>query len=127
MKIYISHSKKYDFKNELYLPIRNSILNTQHEFILPHEKSDLPFNSRDFIPTCNLVIAEVTYPGTGIGIELGWADAAGVPIVCFYKQGIEPAGSLSVVSENIIEYNSTDDLIEKIRIQLEKFVKENGL
>lgn len=123
MKIYVSHSRKYDFLNELYLPIRNSVLNTLNEITLPHEKSDLPFNSRDFIPTCDLVIAEVSYQGIGIGIELGWADAAKVPIICIYKQGTEPSGSLKVVSSVFLEYSSKEQMIDKIQGQLEKFVK----
>ena len=126
MRIYVAHSKKYDFKNELYLPIRSSSLNSLHDFTLPHEKSDLPFNSRDFIPTCDLVIAEVSYAGTGIGIELGWADAAKVPIVCIYKKGTDLAGSLKVVTSVFLEYSSTAEMIDKVQMELEKFHKENG-
>ncbi len=37
MKIYIAHSKAYDYKNELYKVIRNSYKLQQRNIILPHE------------------------------------------------------------------------------------------
>ena len=74
MKIYVAHSKKLDYKKELYEPLRNSSLNNEHEIILPHEKSDKPFSSKEFFKTCDVIIAEVSYSGTGLGIELGWAN-----------------------------------------------------
>ncbi|MBW2985833.1 hypothetical protein KY333_00525 [Candidatus Woesearchaeota archaeon] len=38
MKIYVGHAKKFDFKKELYEPLRKSPLNNEHEIVLPHEK-----------------------------------------------------------------------------------------
>lgn len=74
MKIYVAHSSGYDYQNELYSPIRNSTLNTKHQITLPHENSIEQFNSKEFLKKCNLVIADVSYPSTGLGIELGWAN-----------------------------------------------------
>jgi len=119
MKIYVSHSKKYDFKNELYLPLRSSKLNSLHEIVLPHEESGKQFNSRDYISTCDVVVAEVSLPATGQGIELGWADAARKPIICLYKEGSDPAGSLKVVSKTFIEYSNSNEMIEKLSQALE--------
>ena len=87
MKIYIGHAKKLDFKKELYQPIRESQLNALHEIILPHEihEEASDFVTRDIIKTCDVVIAEVSFPATGLGIELGWADSASVSIICIYK------------------------------------------
>jgi len=49
MKIYLTHSISFDFKNELYLPVRNSYLNNFHEITLPHEYDSGQFNSKEFI------------------------------------------------------------------------------
>jgi hypothetical protein len=115
MKIYVTHSRKdFDFKNELYLPLRNSVLNSNNEIVLPHEFSDAPFNSRDYIPQCDLVIAEVSTGSLGQGIELGWADAAKKPIICVYRKGTSPSGSLKVITNQIIEYENNQQLIEKL-------------
>lgn len=119
MKIYVAHSNSYDYKAELYLPIRNSILNTEHEFFLPHE-NDMAVNSKDIMKDCDLVIAEVSLPSTGEGIELGRADVFGIPVVCIYKEGSKMSGSLKYVSDTFIEYNTTEDMIEKISKALAK-------
>ena len=120
MRIYVTHSKYFDFRKELYSPLRNSSLNSLHEIVLSHEKSDELFSSKDFIPTCDVIIAEVSLRSTGQGIELGWANAANVPIICIYKQGTKPAGSLKAVSNIFLEYEDREKMIQKIEEVLTK-------
>jgi hypothetical protein len=116
MKIYIGHSKELNFKDDLYLPIRESQLNSEHEIILPHkiyqEASD--FVTKDIIKTCDVMVAEVSFPATGLGIELGWANAFERPIICIYRKGSKISGSLKVVCKNFIEYTDKEDLIKKL-------------
>lgn len=42
MKIYIGHSNQMNYKEELYMPIIDSILYKEHEIIFPH------LNNSDF-------------------------------------------------------------------------------
>lgn len=114
MKIYVSHSSCYDYQNELYEPIRKSELNKQHEIILPHEYTTKQFNSKEYLKNCNLIVAEVSYPSTGQGIELGWANTYTVPIACIHKKEAKPSGSLYVISEAFIGYENSEDMIQKI-------------
>ena len=114
MKIYVAHSSGFDYQNELYQPLRKSELNKLHEITLPHEHSTDPFNSKEYIKECGLILAEVTYPSTGQGIELGWADLYDVPIVCLYKKGVILSGSLKVISNTFIEYENSKDMIQKL-------------
>ena len=115
MKIYVAHSRSFDFENELYAPILKSALAKEHEFIFPHIASAEPFSSKELFQNgCDLILAEVTYPATGLGIELGWADMLGVPVVCLLKEGAKISGSLKVISKKFLEYTDTDDLIAKI-------------
>ena len=115
MRIYVAHSTSFDYKNELYLPIRQSDLNAQHDFILPHELSNEQYDSHAlFTSGIDLVVAEVSYPSTGLGIELGWADSSGAPIACFYKVGTTPSGSLQAVTDKIVGYSSHKELISRI-------------
>lgn len=113
MKIYFGHSRDFDFKNELYKPIRESTLNGEHEILFPHETEEF-FNSKDRIKNCDLMIAEVTFPATGLGIELGWAEMQKIPVLCVYKKGCKISGSLKVVTKDFIEYEYAEDLIKKI-------------
>lgn len=116
MKIYIGHSSEFNHQDELYNPIRDSILNSLHEIILPHEiyKEAKDFITKDIIKSCDLMIAEVSLPSTGLGIELGWANSFGRPIICIYRKGSKISSSLKVVCNDFIEYINKNDMIEKI-------------
>ena len=115
MNIYVAHSRNFDFKSELYQPLRGSELNDTHNFVLPHEHSDEPFTSKDFLQdNCDVMIAEVSSHATGIGIEVGWADAYNVRIICVYKTDSNLSGSLKVVCDTFVEYQNPSDLINKL-------------
>lgn len=118
LKIYIGHSREFDFKKELYEPIRASSLNSSYKIALPHENSDLPFNSREYLKDCDCMIAEVSYPSIGLGIELGWANTYGCRIVCLNKLGFKVSGSLKVVSTDFIEYEDSKVLIKQLETLL---------
>ena len=81
MKIYVGHSTKYDYKNEIYKPLLDSILSKKVEFILPHN-TDKTFNSKEVIENSNLFIAEISEPSLGLGIEIGRAEMKGKKILC---------------------------------------------
>jgi hypothetical protein len=115
MKIFVAHSSNFDFRNELYLPLRNSELNRKHEIFLPQEKSDIGPITKDTIENSDLIIAEVSYPSTGQGIELGWADIFNVPIVCIYKEGAKFSNSLKKLTGDFIAYENSEDMIKKLR------------
>lgn len=122
MQIYLTHSRKLDYKPSLYLPIRKSQLNNKHQFILPHEESDDPFDSKSIITkgTLDLLIAEISIQSTSQGIELGWADISGVPIAFLYKPNSYLSSSLRKVSNLFIPYSNDLELIEG----LNKIIKQ---
>jgi hypothetical protein len=120
MKIYVAHSSGFDYQNQLYQPLRQSELNNEHELTLPHETSGVPSCSREFIATQDLVVAEVSYPSTGLGIELGWADSTKVPIVCFYQHGHTFSDSIRTVANDFIEYEDAPDLAAKLGAYIAK-------
>jgi hypothetical protein len=113
MKIFIAHSSSYDFRNELYIPIRKSSLNNDHEIILPQEKGKEVI-TKDIIKNQDLIIAEVSHASTGQGIELGWANIFDTPILCVYRKGSKPSNSLKFITDNFIEYSDPKDLVNKL-------------
>jgi hypothetical protein len=114
MRIYVSHSRNFDFKKELYEPLENSGLDL--EFIFPHKDSEDAFDSKSLFTNkgCDLVLAEGSYQSTGQGIELGWANILGVKIISIYKAGSQLSNSLKTISEDVIEYADSNDLINKL-------------
>jgi hypothetical protein len=114
MKIYIGHSSSMNYREELYEPIRRSRLNNEHTFILPHEHSENPGNTYELLASCDLLIAEISEKSTGLGIELGWADRAGVPIVCLSKEGAIFSLSVKTVCDRFFTYRDSVSLITVI-------------
>ncbi len=117
MKVFVTHSRDFDFEAELYEPIRSSGLNTKHDFFLPHENVK-SVNTKAEIQNSGLVLAEVSFPSTGQGIELGWANMMNVPILCISKEVNKISGSLGHLTKDFVTYSSPEDLIGK----LEKFL-----
>lgn len=121
MKIYIIHASSYpDYKKNIYEIIRTSALDKSHEIIFPHEKSEVPIKSKDIIGSSDLIIAEVSYPSTGLGIELGWAEVANCKILFVHKDGIKPSSSLRVISSDFIQYTTPDDMVQKLSAWIEE-------
>jgi nucleoside 2-deoxyribosyltransferase len=111
-KVYIAHSSVFDFEKELYEPLKKSV---EFEFIFPHAKENELKDSNELIKGCDFVLAEITYPSTGMGIEIGRAEAAGIPIVAIYKKGSGISSSMKFVTNNIIAYENLESDFEKIK------------
>lgn len=119
MRIFVSHSNSYDFVNNLYKPLRSSQLNKDHEIFLPHENNK-SVETKDVIRNSDFVVAEVSFPSTGQGIELGWANLLNIPIVCMYKNNARFSGSLKYITETFISYKDTEDMLRKLIDTLSK-------
>ena len=115
--IYVGHSKDFDY-NKLLVSLSKSKISKYFNIVFPHVKSDKPFNSKEFLKTCKYMIAEVSSPSIGIGIELGWANLYGISIICIYRKGSKVSGSLKVITNNIIEYDNEKHLIDKLETLL---------
>ena len=113
MKIFVSHSNEFDYGNELYKPIRFSQLNKEYEFFLPHEDGT-SVNTQEIIKNSDLILAEVSFPSTGQGIELGWANFSKIPVVCFYKENKKISGSLKYLTQDFFTYSDSKDFISKL-------------
>lgn len=116
VKIYLSHSTKYDYKKEFYEPLKQSILNKIHDinYFLQDDSPAKVKNSKEIIKDCDLIIADITFQSTAIGIEIGWADAFNKKIILIYKKGSTVSKYMSLISEDIIEYADSSDLINKL-------------
>ncbi len=125
MRLYLTHSTSFDYQNELYEPLKQSVV-LKHSVFFPHDNGNAAKKSKDIIPQSDYVLAEVSHPSTGQGIELGWADAAGVPIVCFHRAGSRVSGSLRFISQTFIEYSSTADMTEKLTSWLDSNNRKNN-
>jgi hypothetical protein len=115
MKIYVGHASSFNYIDNLYQPLKDSDLWENYEFILPHESSQDSVRSKEIIESCEAFIAEVTYPSTGLGIELGWASTADCPIYCFAQNGSHPSSSINIICPKITWYEDQDSLVNNLR------------
>lgn len=120
MKIYISHLRKGDYESTLYKPLLASELTNSHMFILPHQNSDKPFNTKELFSQkgCDLVVAEISAPATGQGIELGWANMYNIPIYSYYRNGADVSGSALAISAKQSQYDTIEELITQLTVDL---------
>jgi len=97
-----------------------SELAQKHTFIFPHTNSQKPFNTKELFlqKGCDIVLAEISYPATGQGIELGWAHIYSIPIYSYYKTGTDASGSALSISTKKYEYGTIEDLITQLAIDL---------
>ena len=120
MNIYVAHSNKFDYVKKLYEPIRKSETLKKYNFFFPHDQANKLVKTKEIIKNYDLVIAEVSLPSIGLGIELGWADYSNIPILCVYEKGIKVGSSLKFITNNFMEYENTEDFITKLEHFLDR-------
>lgn len=120
-KIYLAHSSKYDFQSEFYQPIKQSPLMDDFVFLL--DTPDFLPNTKKLIKSYDTVVAKIGYSTTGGGIEIGWADAFNVPLILIHNKNFHPAPYYSDMSENIISYDSPEDMVGKLQKILKRLFR----
>ena len=122
MKIFFSHSSSFDYKNQLYLPIKNYFKDSEFNFFFPEEQK---INTKEITKNSDLFFCELSYQSTGVAIETGWADAYSKPIFCFYKNGTTVPTAYNYLTDNFYNYSTTQELLEKIQDVLTNFTFTN--
>jgi len=92
----------------------------EFDMILPHEDSEELFDIRSAIETSQIdfVIADITYPSTGQGVELTWINAAGIPIECLYLEGSQVSHTLKLLTNKFFDYETEEDMIDMMKVIL---------
>lgn len=110
-KVYVSHSKNFNYKIQLYKPLKKL---KGIEFVFPHKGTRKITSSKNTIKSCSAMIVEVSKPSYGVGIEIGWANSFGIPIIFIYKKGSKISSSLKIVSKKFIEYDKIENVLDKL-------------
>lgn len=113
LTIYITHSRKMNYEKELYKPLLKSKIGIEDKLILPHSKEYNDVDTKEILIHSDLLIAEVSLSGTGIGLELGRAECNNVKIICLLKKGTKCNSS---VKQNfkVLEYTDENDMINQL-------------
>lgn len=62
----------------------------------------------------DLVVAEVSCPSTGQGIELAWAADANIPILCVYGDTTKPSRALAMIDARVVPYGQCHEIVNFI-------------
>src|SRR5260221_416703 len=119
MKAYISvgHSNRKFLDKELdtiadtlrTLDIEPFVFIDNYNFDLTQERQMMQQAMTD-IENCDLLIAETSDKGIGIGIEVGYAKAKSKPVIYVRQKNAEHSTTVSGISDYQIVYYDTDDL-----------------
>ncbi|MCF6212756.1 MAG: nucleoside 2-deoxyribosyltransferase [Flavobacteriaceae bacterium] len=86
----------------------------------PHQEKEMMTGAFAEIEASDFLIAELTHKSIGVGIEMGYAFATKKPIIYVRQKGAEYSTTTAGCSESIIEYDSKEDLADKVLSVIKK-------
>ena len=79
LNIYFIHSTKFDYNNLLYKKILSSPVCLAHNLMLPMTHEYQEKYTKDLMNKADIIIAEVSNPSFGLGLELKWLEKQDKP------------------------------------------------
>ena len=76
----------------------------------PKELMELTFKE---IEKSDILIADITEKGVGIGIEAGYAFAKRKPVIVIAKEGSDIPNTLRGIAKKVVFYKKAEDLINE--------------
>lgn len=70
------------------------------------------------IRAARVLIAEVTYKAIGVGIEVGYAAALGIPVIYVRHADAEPSTTVGGIADYAVVYDSSESLRRQLSIVL---------
>ena len=127
LNIYFMHSEKFDYNNLLYKKVLSSSVCLNHNLILPMAKEFQESYRKDLLNKADIVVAEVSNPSFGLGLELKWLLKEEKPKLFLSLNNEIPKKYQKYVS-NIKETDETTYLkaIEDFILEHAKEVKDYG-
>lgn len=132
MKAYISvsYSKRKHLEKEIsgivtvlaQYSIESFVFVDKHCFSASDEKEMMQRAMTD-IACCDLLIAETSEKAIGVGIEVGYAKAKGLPIIYLRNKDAEHSTTVSGISDYHIVYKNEHDLTEQLSVMMNRLKK----
>ena len=131
MKAYISMSfaKRYSLVEEVSsivetlnkLNIEPFIFIDSYKFS-PSQEKEMMEQAMLSIDSCDLLIAETTDKGIGIGVEVGYAKGRGKPVIYVRNKNGEHSTTVSGISDFQIIYDNLLDLKRQLAVAISAIV-----
>ena len=122
MKAYVAFKFKEDYSDKEFIEKVSSALHTAGldtvVMVRDYEKwGAVKMTPQEFMPLalkaiddCDILIAEFSEKGVGLGIETGYAYAKEKPVIVIAKSGTQISDTLSGIAKQIIFYKNPEEL-----------------
>lgn len=131
MKAYISisYNKRQELNDELQsiiqalkeLQIKQFVFVDNFKFSSDQEK-EMMQQAIASIDDCDLLIAETSDKGIGIGVEAGYAKAKGKPVIYMRNRNAEHSTTVAGISDFQIIYDDIKNLREQLTVVLSRVI-----
>jgi nucleoside 2-deoxyribosyltransferase len=91
-------------------------LSPRHEVHFPPEFEGKRVSSKKAVEGCDVLLADVSLPSTGVGIELGYAEFLGKQVILLKESDKPLQASVAMLSKPCIDYFDFQDLSEKLKL-----------
>ncbi len=121
-KIFIAAPYTENFENGFLLKVESVLKKLNHEPIVPHKyatnaiekaKDEIAFDFH-LLDSSDIILAEVTKPSHGVGMEILYAHQKGKRVILMKKNGSRLSHMALVHAHEIIEYEDQQDLEKKL-------------
>ncbi|HLP35562.1 nucleoside 2-deoxyribosyltransferase [Lacibacter sp.] len=86
------------------------------------QEEEMMRSALEELEQCDLLIAETSHKGIGIGIEAGYAKAKNKPVVYLRHKEAEHSTTLSGASDHRVIYKNTDDLQQQLTLIIKEII-----
>jgi hypothetical protein len=90
--VHFIHSLAGSLKDNCFCNVKYALINSdpQLAFKPAQDRARLCYHwDRDMVLHSDVIVADATYPSTGLGIELQIADSANIPIILCYRNSVD--------------------------------------
>ena len=115
LKIYIMHSEKVDYKNEIYKPLLEKGLMDAYFLVLPLSQKFISHYIKELINDCDIVICDLTKFNIFANFELKTAKKLNKEIYYFIKEDDKKVSKYKDI--NLIKYKTSEEfaiLVKKL-------------
>ncbi len=122
MKIFIAAPYTYNFDTISVNKLRELVKVMGHEPLVPHDfatddpakiKEEIAFDL-SLVDDSEAIIADTTIPSHGVGMEIMYAHQKGKKVILIHKNGNRLSHMAIYHANEIIRYDSLEDLEEKL-------------
>ena len=121
MKVFVSAPYTENLETEFLSSLESILKEADLDVVVPHkyvdEKEDIEKSiKRNFklLDDCDMILADVTKPSHGVGMEILYAHQKGKKIIFLRKAGTKVSHMALFHANELVEYNNQKDLKENL-------------